>query len=104
VQAENRHDPAVRIILGPHSGRATKNQKNSEKGPHVTRTLNSGLTGMRFSCAPLERGGHTSKGSQHDLSNVNEPAAQHGERPYAEWRQRQLQTLVRWPSALTRSQ
>jgi hypothetical protein len=31
---------------------------------------------MRFSCAPLERGGPTNKGSQHDLSINDEPAAQ----------------------------
>jgi hypothetical protein len=51
---------------------------------------------MRFSCAPPERGGHTNKGNNHVLSIVSEPAAQHGQRPCAEWRQRQLQTLVRW--------
>jgi hypothetical protein len=50
---------------------------------------------MRFSCAPQERGGHTNKGNKHELTIVEEPAAQHGQRPYAEWRQRQLQTLVR---------
>jgi hypothetical protein len=35
------------------------------------------------------------KGSQHVISITNESAAQHGPRPFAEWRQRQLQTLVR---------
>jgi hypothetical protein len=52
---------------------------------------------MRFSCAPQERGGHTNKGNKNAPSIGNEAAAQHGQRPVAEWRQRQLQTLVRPP-------
>ncbi len=50
---------------------------------------------MRFSCAPPERGGQTSKGNKHVLSILKEHAAQHGPRPVADRRQRQLQTLVR---------
>jgi hypothetical protein len=50
---------------------------------------------MRFSCAPLVRGGHTNKGGEHDLSINDTLAAQHGQRPVDESRQRQLQTLVR---------
>ena len=58
---------------------------------------------MRFSCAPPERGGHTNKGSEHDHSIDYEPAAQHGQRPVAKWRQRQLQTLVRRPNVYSAS-
>jgi hypothetical protein len=50
---------------------------------------------MRFSCAPLERGGHNNKGSEYDLPIHDNASEQYGQRPYAEWRQRQLQTLVR---------
>jgi hypothetical protein len=35
------------------------------------------------------------KGNQHVLSNIEEHAAQHGQRPFADRQQRQLQTLVR---------
>ena len=55
---------------------------------------------MRFSCAPPERGGQTNKGNEHVLSIIDEPAAQHGQRPLAEWQQRQLQTLVRQQEAI----
>ncbi|MGD8869881.1 MAG: hypothetical protein PVI01_19845 [Gemmatimonadales bacterium] len=52
-------------------------------------------TVMRFSCAPPERGTQLNKGNKYVLSNIEEHAVQHGQRSDAEWRQRQLQTLVR---------
>ena len=57
------------------------------------------LTVMRFSCAPPERGGQRNKGSEHVLSIAENHAAQHGQRPVADRRQRQLQTLVRLQAA-----
>jgi hypothetical protein len=53
--------------------------------------------GYAFQLRPPERGGHTNKGNNHNLSIHDGPAAQHGQRPRADRRQRQLQTLVRQP-------
>jgi hypothetical protein len=54
-----------------------------------------GLTVMRFSCAPPERGGQRNKSNKHVLSIPKDQSAQHGQRPVADRQQRQLQTLVR---------
>jgi hypothetical protein len=51
--------------------------------------------GYAFQLRPPKRGGQMNKGKKHVLSNVDEATAQHGPRPYADRRQRQLQTLVR---------
>ena len=53
------------------------------------------LAVMRPSCDPPERGGNTNKGNKDELTIVEEPAAQHGQRPYSQRRQRELLTLVR---------
>jgi hypothetical protein len=79
------------------TARSTNAQQSAR--PRSALDNRSHRTVMRFSCASPQRGGQSNKGSEHVVSILEEHAAQHGQRPYAEWQQRQLQTLVRLKAA-----